>query len=253
MMMMSLFVGIIASCSGNADDDVPLIFAAASLSDVLTESAEIYERDTGKRVDFSFGGSIALANQVATLGAPADGVFLVGEEPEKILEELVLPVPSGNVALKNSLVVIAADGAGSIESIGDLAVGGFRVAIGDPSLAPAGRYAQQALESAGLWNEVFDSLIFTIDVRAAMAAVESGNSKYGIVYNTDAATSDSVSIVYEIEDGYAPIHYVGRSLADAGNGDAASDFFGFIAKSEETITLFRSAGFIVGYALPGRN
>ena len=87
--MTILFVGVIACCSGKPEDGVPLIFAAASLSDVLTESAEIYERETGKRVNFSFGGSITLANQVATLGAPADGVFLVGEQSEKILEDLV--------------------------------------------------------------------------------------------------------------------------------------------------------------------
>ena len=250
---MIFFAGVVASCNGDSDDGVPLIFAAASLSDVLTESAEIYERETGRRVNFSFGGSITLANQVATLGAPADGVFLVGEQSEKILEDLVLPVPSENVALRNSLVVIAADGAGSIESLGVLAAGGFRVAIGDPSLAPAGRFAQEALESAGVWNEVLDSLVFAVDVRAAMAAVESGNSRYGIVYKTDAATSDSVSIVYEIEDGYTRIHYVGRSLEDADNKEAASDFFGFIAKSEETTTLFESAGFIVQYAGLWRN
>ena len=232
---------------------MPLIFAAASLSDVLTESAEIYERETGKRVDFSFGGSIALANQIATLGAPADAVFLVGEEPEKILEELVLPVAFESVVLWNSLVVIAADGVGSIESLDDLAAGGFSAAIGDPSLAPAGRFAQQALESAGVWDGVLDSLIFAVDVRAAMAAVESGNAEYGIVYRTDAVTSNSVSIVYEIEDGYARIYYVGRSLVDAGNGNAAADFFGFIAKSKETITLFESAGFIVQQPGPWRD
>jgi len=217
------------------------------------ESAEIYERDTGKRVDFSFGGSITLANQIAKLGAPADGVFLVGEEPEKILEELLLPVPSGNVVLRNSLVVIAGDGTGSIESLGDLVVGDFRVAIGDPSLAPAGRFAQQALESAGVWNEMLDSLIFAIDVRAAMAAVESGNSKYGIVYRTDAATSDSVSIVYEIEDGYSRIYYAGRSLVDADSGNAAADYFGCIAKSQKTVPLFESAGFVVQHTGLWRN
>ena len=68
-----LSVMFIASCGGNSGDDVPLIFAAASLSNVLTESAEVYERDTGRQVEFSFGGSLTLANQIAKLDAPADG------------------------------------------------------------------------------------------------------------------------------------------------------------------------------------
>ena len=77
--LMLACVTVFASCGGNSSDDgVPLIFAAASLSDVLTESAEVYERETGKRVEFSFGGSITLANQIVKLGAPADGVLFAG-------------------------------------------------------------------------------------------------------------------------------------------------------------------------------
>ena len=86
-----LFLALAVSCGGNSVEDVPLIFASASLSDVLTESAAIYERETGRRVEFSFGGSLALANQIAKLGAPADGVFFVGEEPKMILDNLVNP------------------------------------------------------------------------------------------------------------------------------------------------------------------
>ena len=83
------------SCGGKSNEDVPLIFAAASLADVLIESAELYETQTGMRVDFSFGGSIALANQIALLGAPADGVFFVGERPMAALEEANL-LPSAD-------------------------------------------------------------------------------------------------------------------------------------------------------------
>ena len=48
-----LCVTFIASCGGNADKDVPLIFAAASLADVLVESAEIYEKETGKGLNLT--------------------------------------------------------------------------------------------------------------------------------------------------------------------------------------------------------
>ena len=236
------------SCGGNSGDDVPLIFAAASLSDVLTASAEIYEREKGKRVEFNFGGSLALANQIAKLGAPADGVFFVGEQPKTILGELVSSVPEGSIELVNTLLVIASKDAEHVGTLSDLAAYDARVAIADPALAPAGQFAKQALESAGVWQEIENDLIFAVDVRAALAAVESGNSDYGIVYRTDAYGSDSVSIMSEIYEGYSPIVYVGRSLKVAENSVTAVEFFEFLSKSSEVRDVFESAGFTIGFA-----
>lgn len=245
---MFLIVAVFASCGGNSNDDTPLIFAAASLSDVLEESAEIFTGETGKQVEFSFGGSIALANQIAKLGAPADGVFFVGEEPKNILSELTEPIPDGSLVMLNSLVIVATDGAQHVGTFVELADSGERVAIGDPELAPAGLFAKQALESAREWDDIEDQLIFAVDVRAAVAAVESGNAEYGIVYRTDAKVSKSVSILSEIYDGYPTIAYVGRTLKDATNSGSASEFFEFLAKSDRVHEVFESAGFTVGFS-----
>ena len=84
-----------------------------------------------------------------------------------------------------------------------------RVALGDPGLAPVGIFTQKAFESVDLWDDVSRDAIFALDARAAMAAVQSGNADYGIVYKTDAISSDAVSIVYEIQESYPRIEYVG--------------------------------------------
>ena len=243
-----MFLGLAASCGGNSVDDVPLIFASASLSDVMTESAAVYERETGRRVEFSFGGSLALANQIAKLGAPADGVFFVGEEPKMILDNLVNPVPYGSIGLINTLVVIASKDAKHVATLSDLSASNARVAIADPLLAPAGQFAKQALEYTGTWEDVENDLIFAVDVRAALAAVESGNSDYGIVYRTDAFGSDSILIMNEIYEGYSPIVYVGRSLKMAENSDFVVEFYEFLSKSVEVRDVFESAGFTIGFA-----
>jgi len=70
-------IASVVACNGSGKDDVPLIFVAASLSDVVGEAADLYEAETGNSVEFSFGGSIMLANQFAELGAFADGFFFV--------------------------------------------------------------------------------------------------------------------------------------------------------------------------------
>jgi molybdate transport system substrate-binding protein len=223
---------------------VPLIFAAASLSDVLTESAGIYERDTGKRVEFSFGGSIALANQIATLGAPADGVFFVGEEAADLISGLPGQTSGYDPHLiSNSLVVIGAPDSPPVSSLAELAETRFRIAIGDPQLAPAGRYAMEALENAGVAGEVSEQLIFAVDVRAAMAAVESGNAGYGIVYKTDAVTSESANIVFEVDSGYSRITYIASLIDSAQNGRGAQEFLNFVVIEPETRKVFEDAGF----------
>jgi molybdate transport system substrate-binding protein len=152
--------------------------------------------------------------------------------------------------LVNTLLVIASKDAGHVGALSDLAGSDARVAIADPSLAPAGQFAKQALEYAGVWEEIESDLIFAVDVRAALAAVESGNSEYGIVYRTDAFGSDSISIMNEIYEGYSPIVYVGRSLKLAENSASAVEFFEFLSKSPTARDVFESAGFTIGFAGP---
>lgn len=232
----------IAPCGGSADDDVPLIFAAASLSDVLTESAEIYERETGNRVVFSFGGSLTLANQIVKLGAPADGVLFAGSEPGRIIIEAGLrSVEDAPGSITNSLVVIGGLDALAINSLNDLVFSDERIAIANPELAPAGRYAMQALGNAGVSVEIANQLIFTGDVRAALGAVETGNAKYGIVYGTDAYSSERVEIVMEI-DGVAGGYFF-TGIAGARNGRAAQMFLNYIVIETGTREVFESAGF----------
>ena len=233
------------ACDGVGDSDVPLIFDAASLSDVVVEAGELYEAETGNRVEFSFGGSIMLANQIAELGAPADGFFLVGDSPVLILREAGMYSDNNLMSgLVNKLVAIASSDQEPLPSLRELVEQAPRVALGDPALAPVGIFTREAFESVDLWDDVSKDAIFALDTRAATAAVQTGNADYGIVYKTDASSSDAVSIVYEIDETYPDIEYVGGKIDDASRSEAAADFLTFIASSPKTRNLFVMAGFI---------
>ena len=252
---------LLAACNGNGgnsrnsapyENGVPLIFAAASLADVLVDAAEVYESETGKRVDFSFGGSIALANQIASFGAPADGVFFVGDEPADVMVDAGLVPRSQSLSpFSNRLVVVGSKDEGPLNSLNELVSKKGRVAIGDPLVAPAGVYARRALESAGIWEEVSELAIVTLNVRAAMAAVASGNARFGIVYKTDAITSDDLSVVYEFTDRNLQISYLAVPLQLARNAGPAREFLEFITLEPEIRELFKSAGFTI-MELPGQ-
>ena len=142
-------------------------------------------------------------------------------------------------------MVVGPEGEEPLESLQELAATSARVAIGDPALAPAGVYARQALISEGIWTEISERAVFAFDVRAAVAAVESGNVRYGIVYRTDAARSSSISILHEIEGGHARIEYTGGALTGARNAESAGEFLEYLAVTPEIRALFESAGFDV--------
>lgn len=235
---------LVVACDDGGNSDVPLIFVAASLSDVVVEAGDLYEAETGNRVEFSFGGSIMLANQITELGAPADGFFLVGDNPVMILREAGMYSDDNlMIGLANKLVAIAPSDQEDLTSLRELVEEAPRLALGDPSLAPVGIFTREAFESVDLWDDVSKDAIFALDTRAAMAAVQSGNADYGIVYKTDAISSDTVSIVYEVEETYPAIEYVGGKIDDTSQSEAAADFLTFIASSPKTRNLFVMAGF----------
>jgi molybdate transport system substrate-binding protein len=55
-----------------------------------------------------------------------------------------------------------------------------------------------------MWDLVKDRVIPALNVRAALAAVESGNVEAGIVYKTDAALSKRVRVAYEVPRAEGP-------------------------------------------------
>ncbi len=227
-----------------SDDDPPLIFAAASLADALNEAAEAYETETGLSVEFNFGGSTALATQIARLDAPADGVILAGNRPVQLLVDEGLVV-DGNVSVvaRNSLVVVSSD-ASVLDALGELATDGATVAIADPALAPAGQYAREALESVNAWDVLEGQIIPTLDVRAALAAAMSGSSDYAIVYATDALTEPGLSVALEVDTAlHRPVVYPAAALSGSSRSGAVEQFLEFLAGSEGQ-RIMQSHGFI---------
>ena len=100
--------------------------------------------------------------------------------------------------LSNVLAVIVPKGSrASVAGPADLA-GLGHVAVADPEAVPAGIYARTYLQSVGVWEKLRDKIVPTVDVRAALAAVEGEHADAGIVYRTDAVTSSRVRVAFEV-------------------------------------------------------
>jgi molybdate transport system substrate-binding protein len=232
------------ACGSGGENDSILVLAAASMTDALVDAGTEFEQDSGVKVIYSFGGSNALARQIE-LGAPADAVIFAGDAPMSRLAE------SGNVLagsrislLQNRLVVIGDVGSHQLADLRDILSTEGRIAIADPALAPAGLYAKQALESVGLWDSLESRIIPTLDVRAAVGAVDTGNVAFGMVYATDAAAVSGVDVVLQIpETLHDPIVYPFAVVDDAGNSDQAHAFLDYLS-SDKGHALFKRHGFV---------
>jgi molybdate transport system substrate-binding protein len=198
LMVLLALTCIVHACSKDQAPAEVLVFAAASTADVAGEIAREFEADTGNKVRFSFGASRDLARQIRA-GAPAHVLLSADTEPvDGLVDAKLLRAEDRRTFASNRLVVVAPkESAPKAFAPRDL-VNVAPIAIGDPAVVPAGKYAQQWLEKEGLWTDVERHVVPALDVRAALATVEAGHAKAGVVYRTDAARSSKVRIVYEV-------------------------------------------------------
>ena len=218
-------------------------FAATSLTDVLTEIAPEFEAGGDVRVSFSFGGSQTLAQQIAR-GAPADVFVPAGRFPMNFLANKDLITPVTIDLLSNKLVAVVRSDGFQLESMEQLSSGAIkRVAVADPNLAPAGRYAQESLMSLGLWDDLVSKLIIGPDVRATMTYVEVGSADVAFVYKTDAATATGVRVLDIVPHGsHSEIVYPGAVVQRSEDNASATAFLSFL-QSQTATAMFRKYGF----------
>jgi molybdate transport system substrate-binding protein len=223
------------------------VFAAASLTDSLKQIAADYEKSSGDKIIFNLGASSTLARQIEA-GAPADIFFSADEAQMNGLAKLGLIDPATRKSrLGNTLVVVVtADSTLQINSASDLTNATVKqIALADPKAVPAGVYAKAWLTQQQLWPAIEPKVVPTENVRAALAAVESGNVEAGVVYKTDAGISKKVKVAYEVPAADAPdISYPMALVKDSKQPDAAKNFLNYL-DSKEAGDIFKKFGFIL--------
>jgi molybdate transport system substrate-binding protein len=215
-----------------------LVHAAASLTDALREVAASWRRAGGGEVAFDFGASSTLARQIQA-GAPGDVFFSADEARIDALEARGLLQPgTRRRLLSNTLVVMVPKDAPPVDlaSVGSLA-------LADPRHVPAGIYARRWLEDIGLWDRLASRIVPADNVRAALAAVESGNADAAIVYRTDAAVARRARIAFEVPAAEGPpIAYAAAVLRHSRAPVEAARFLDFL-QSDSAQRCFARHGF----------
>lgn len=225
------------------------VSAAISLKDAFDEIGAAFQAKTGKKIDFNYGASGALQQQIET-GAPVDVFAGAGE---KQMDELAAKNLIDNASRKdfasNSLVLIIPKNSGSTLS-------GFeilarpevrKIAVGNPKTVPAGQYADEVFERLNLKKDLQNKLIFAENVRQVLDYVARGEVDAGIVYQTDAKTADDKVYVLATapENSHSPILYPIALIKNGEQKQSANEFLDFVLSAEGQQILqkygFRSA------------
>jgi molybdate transport system substrate-binding protein len=223
------------------------VSAAASLSNAMNEVGAAFTRAHGTPVRFNFAGSGTLAMQIRE-GAPVDVFVSADELRMDALDRAGLIVRSTRRSILSNVLVVVVPidsrlAIPSVQTLNTPAVG--RLAVADPQRVPAGTYAMRYLERLRLWEGIAPKTIPTENVRATLAAVESGNVDAGIVYRTDAMISRHVRIAATLDGPLAPaISYPAAVLRDSAWPAAATQFVNYLT-SPAARAIFARYGFSV--------
>ncbi|MGH9365294.1 MAG: molybdate ABC transporter substrate-binding protein, partial [Thermoanaerobaculia bacterium] len=118
-----------------------------------------------------------------------------------------------------------------------------KIALADPAAVPVGVYAKKWLTGLSLWQRIEPKIVPTLDVRAALAAVESEAIPAAIVYSTDATMAKNVRVAFPVTDGPEIVYSV-AALSKSKNRAQAEAFVQFLA-GEAGRAEFRRRGFLI--------
>jgi molybdate transport system substrate-binding protein len=246
---------VLALCSGAipARAQEIAVAAAADLKFALSEIAGQYEKQTGNKVNVTYGSSGNFFSQLQN-GAPFDLFFSADIDYARKLETAGLAEPGTlyRYAIGRIVIWAPADSKVDVATLGWKALlsGSVqKIAIANPEHAPYGRAAVAAMQKAGIYDQVKVKLVYGDNISQAAQFVQSGNAQVGIV-------AFSLAVSPAMQDGrrwdipadmHPPIEQAAIVLKNARNKDAARSFLDFV-KTEARATLAK-----YGFSFPSEN
>ncbi|MDJ0531258.1 MAG: molybdate ABC transporter substrate-binding protein [Xenococcaceae cyanobacterium MO_207.B15] len=226
------------------------VSAAASLKNVMEEIEPIYQQEHPEtEIIYNFASSGSLQRQIEQ-GAPVDVFICAATDKMDALEKQgLLLTETRRDLLKNQMVLVTP----ASNSKSNLKLDNFEdlttkkttaIALGEPKSVPAGKYAQEVLNSFKIAEQVNSKAVYGKDVRQVLNYVATGNVDAGIVYRTDAKVSDNVQIVATApENTHSPVIYPIGVIKDSDQPEAATELIKFLTSSEAQ-AVFEEYGFV---------
>jgi molybdate transport system substrate-binding protein len=222
---------------------------AANFAEPVKLIAELFQKDTGHTVKFSFGSSGKFYSQIKE-GAPFDVFLAADEKNPKLLEQEGLAVANTRFVYALGKLVLWSAQPGWVDDKGSvLSKGNYnKLSYADPKLAPYGLAAQETLQKLALWDKVQSKLVTGESITQAYQFAATGNADLAFIalsqITKDGKLTEGSWWIVPAEL-YNPIKQSAVQLTAAKDKVAAQAFLTFL-KSEKAVAIIRK----FGYGLP---
>ncbi|HEY3580337.1 MAG TPA: molybdate ABC transporter substrate-binding protein [Pyrinomonadaceae bacterium] len=206
------------------------VAAASDLTDAFEELGREFYASNKIKVVFVFGSTGLLTRQIEN-GAPMDLFAAANVSYIDQLEQKGLIVPGTKQVYARGRITLwtTADSPLKIETVADLAKPEVkRIAIANPDHAPYGLAAQQALQSAGVWETVKPKLVYGDNIRQTLQYAETGNVDVALVALSLSQQSHGRWTLVP-EQLHQPIDQALAVIKTTRNEAAARAFAGFVS------------------------
>lgn len=226
---------LIATGPALAQDDAPVVAAAADLQFAVEEIAAQFTQDTGLSVRLSFGSTGNFARQIRE-GAPFQ-IFMAADEQFifDLHKDGFAPTKGDLYAIGRIGVMVPLSSTlvadGSLDRLEAALEAGTvsRFAIANPEHAPYGKRAEEALRHRGLWDALQPHLVMGENVAQTAQFALSGNAEGGIIaYSLALAPDVAARGTFDLipEDWHDPLRQ--RMVLLEGAGEVAQAFYAYM-------------------------
>lgn len=243
----------------NAESVDLVVFAAASMTETLTEIAEMYKKVAPNvNITYNFDSSGKLLTQISE-GADCD-LFISAapqqmnamdgsliDDKDKNPDGLDLIVTDSRIDLLENKVTLAVPEGNpkGIESFDQLAEllksGDIMLAIGNSDV-PVGQYTEKIFAYYGLDEAALtDCLTYGNNVKEVTTQVSEASTDCGIIYATDAYSAGLTVVDSATAEMCGQVIYPAAVLK-GDKEDAAQDFLAYL-QTDAAMTVFESVGF----------
>jgi molybdate transport system substrate-binding protein len=209
------------------------IAAASSVRFAFEEIGELFERERGIKPIFQFGASGMLSHQIEN-GAPfdlfasADVTFIENLAAKGYLKE------DSTILYAKGRIAIAVKRDSNIEptfqSLKKEVID--KITIANPSHAPYGRAAMEALKAVGLWEEIYHKLVFGENISQTFQYVQRGDVPVGIIALSHGVNNSDVIYKLIDESFHSPIEQMLGITSNSKKNKEAKEFVEFIFSSK---------------------
>lgn len=230
----------------NAKKQVTItVSAGAGFKDALNELKNVYEKENPNvNITYNFAASGSLQQQIEN-GADVDLFISAAQKQVNDLKEKGLLEDGTRIdLLGNKIVVIVPKDSSLAVTFEELDQDKVKkLALGEPKSVPVGQYAEEMFKKLNILDKIKTKAIYAKDVREVLTWVETGNVDAGVVYETDAMSSEKVKKVAEAPDGsHKPIVCPAAIIKSSKNLEKTKAFLTFLSGENGKI-VFEKYGF----------